>query len=789
MGALVMKRMLTLCLLTALSTLPLHAQVSPFDMSPERPADTPPAVQPPESPDSPTLPDQVPSSAAKQPAPPFTDKSNRFIIPQDSLSFSGENGEKTWAVFVTEEQAAAQASLTLTYQNSLVVAPEWSTLTLAINNARIVTEAVQSSEGRKTLSVDLPRGILKAGLNTFKMGTSLRHRTDCTVQSTYELWTEIDPSKTYLSFAGDGAKKFKKIDDVRAVGVDAAGRTTFNIVVPAINRLAATAPMLHLAEALAVLANMPNQSVTISPTLPPQQLAGSLTVLLGTDDEVRDLGGSFSVGSPGDPLASFVDDPATGGSVLRLRGPDWQSVTNAVASIVDPLKREVGVPRSFLTTQTWRSPDVPLITTATRHKFSELGVETRNFTGRRLRTEFAIGVPSDFYANEYGKATILLDAAYSEDVLPGSQINIYVNDNIAATLPITTAGGEILRHFPISFTMRHFRPGANLITMEAVLNTRTDAVCAPGAGASPVTRFALFDTSEFVMPAFARIGTLPNLAGMSGTSFPYNRSDKPLPVVLSDGSEKSFSAAATLLARMSVAAGRPLEVDPRATANTAVNSNALFVGAIPQIQSAVLTQTGIAENIRTVWSDVRGVQPEADGASTRTEFEEWRERLSGRGWRGQISSFDDWLNRTFNISLSSFSFYADPDEPYTPEPAATLLVAQQANPAGDGVWTLVTSPTDDTLFDGLRALTHQDRWSQLDGHISIYKASTDELQKVPIGEFTFVPTQPRSFSNVRLIVANWLSANILSFSLLLILASALLGIATSRLLSNLGRRI
>ena len=210
-----------------------------------------------------------------------------------------------------------------------------------------------------------------------------------------------------------------------------------------------------------------------------------------------------------------------------------------------------------------------------------LVLQTRNFNGRRLRTEFAIGVPSDFYANEYGKATILLDAAYSEDVLPGSQINIYVNDNIAATLPITTRGGEILRHFPIGFTMRHFRPGANLITLEAVLNTRSDTVCAPGTGAIAPTRFALFDTSEFVMPDFARIGTMPNLAGLSGTSFPYGRSDKPLPVIINNGGEKTYSAAATLLARMSVAAGRPLEVDPRATANSTVNSNALFMGAIP----------------------------------------------------------------------------------------------------------------------------------------------------------------------------------------------------------------
>ncbi len=780
-----MKRLLTACLLTALSALPLHAQTAPFDMSPEKPAGT---AKPSPEQQAPSPANQTTAPAVAQPSP-ARGPSIRYIIPQDSLSFSGENGEKTWAVFITEEQAASPVSLSLTYQNSLVVAPEWSSLTLAINNARVITEPVQSSEGQKTLTVDIPQGILKAGLNTFRMATSLRHRTDCTVQSTYELWTEVIPSKTYLSFADDGARRLSKIDDIRAVGVDASGNTTFNIVVPAVDRMAATAPMLHLAGALAVLANMPNQLVNISAGLPNEQSPGALTVLLGTDDELQDISGSFTPITPGAALAAFVDDPATGGSVLRLHGPDWQTVTNAVASVVDPLKRDVSVPRSFLATQTWRSPDVPLMLGASRMKFNELGVETRNFNGRRLRTEFAIGVPSDFYANEYGKATILLDAAYSEDVLPGSQINIYVNDNIAATLPITTAGGEILRHFPIHFTMRHFRPGANMITLEAVLNTKSDAACEPGAGASTVTRFALFDTSEFVMPTFARIGTLPNLAGLSGTSYPYGRSDKPLPVVLNNEGEKSLSAAATLLARMSVAAGRPLEVDPRATANSAVNSNALFVGAIPQIQSTVLTQTGINENTRTVWSDVRGVQPAAEAADTRTEFDQWRERLAGRGWRGQISSFDDWLNRTFNISLASFTFHAGGEEPYTPEQAATLLVAQKPNPAGNGVWTLATSATDEHLLLGIRAITQQDRWSKLGGHISIYKAATDEMQKVAVGEFTFMPTQPLTFSNLRLIIANWLSGNILSFSLLLIVVSALLGIATSRLLSNLGRRI
>ncbi|MET3650219.1 cellulose biosynthesis cyclic di-GMP-binding regulatory protein BcsB [Phyllobacterium ifriqiyense] len=784
-----MKRLLLTCFLATCTVNLANAQTLPFDMSPERPADktaAPPAPAPVEHP-QPAAP--VPVPALRQPSSALEnlDRSMiRYVIPQETLSLTGESSEKSWGVFLTEDQAASAVSLTLTYQNSLVVAPETSSLTLAINNAKILNQPVQSSENQKTVTVTLPPGILRAGLNTFRLAANLRHRTDCTVQSTYELWTEVDPSQTFLTFSGEASRKFKTIDDIRAIGVDGKGRTSFNIVVPALDRMAATTPMLHLAEVLAVLANMPNQSVNISTTLPGEQMPGSLTVLLGTDEEFSNLPQYVAAKTPGAALAAFVDDPATGGSILRVRGQDWQAVINSVASLMDPLKRDIAVPRTFISSQTWRSPDIPLLTTASKTRLSELGVGTHNFSGRRLRTEFAVGVPSDFYAGDYGKATILLDAAYSEDVRPGSQINIYVNDNIAASLPITTTGGEILRHFPIGFTMRHFRPGANIIAIEAVLNTSSDNACIPGP-TTPTTRFALFDTSEFSIPSFARIGRVPNLAGLSGTSFPYNRSDRPLPVVVNNGGAKSFSAAATLLARMSVAAGRPLELDARATANSAVNTNALFIGAIPQIQSSVLIQTGVSEAIRTVWSNVRGAEPEVDAGNTQAEFDQWRERLAGRGWRGQISSFDDWLNRTFNISLGEFSFYAGADESFTPEPSATLLVAQRSNPAGDGLWTLVTSPTDDQLLEGLVSLTRQDHWLNLKGHISTYKAGTDVMQDVPVGEFTFVATQPLSVSNVRLIIANWLSANVLSFSLLLLVVSGLLGIATSRLLSNFGR--
>ena len=53
--------------------------------------------------------------------------------------------------------------------------------------------------------------------------------------------------------------------------------------------------------------------------------------------------------------------------------------------------------------------------------------------------------------------------------------------------------------------------------------------------------------------------------------------------------------------------------------------------------------------------------------------------------------------------------------------------------------------------------------------------------------FDFVATQPLSIANYRLIAANWLSTNILSYAFLLVVLSILIGVTTSSMLGRLGR--
>jgi len=380
---------------------------------------------------------------------------------------------------------------------------------------------------------------------------------------------------------------------------------------------------------------------------------------------------------------------------------------------------------------------------------------------------------------------VLLDAAYTDSVLPGSHIDIYVNGNIASTVPITSTGGGVLRHLPIRVTMRHFKPGLNSLEIEAILMTKDDAACAPGAAASSTPRFALFDTSELYIPDFARIGQRPNLAAMAGTAYPYGRATEPTPLFIDRVDADTLSATATLLGQMAIMAGHPIAVETVASPNAIGDRDAIFIGSISQMPATALSQANISTASQASW---RPVPDTATGVvDTGTAFEEWNSRVSGGALRGRITAFREWLWRNFDISRSSLQFIPGADEIFTPPNAATLLVAQGSSPGGAGSWTVVTAPSSKDLRDGLDALTEQLNWPQISGHITTYSSKTGKIDMVPVTRFDFVPSTPWSIANYRLIAANWLSTNILSYAFLLVTLSLLIGVATSGMLKKLGR--
>lgn len=754
-----------------------------------RPA-TPPVQQPASPQWSAQPPSSAPSPASPQQSKPVAagtvDQTRRYLLPFADLRLNGEIEQRSWSVYLTADQAGRAAKLHVAYQNSIFVAPETSKLTITINDVVVAAEPIASAEKPAERVFEIPAGLLKAGGNMVRFGTSQRHRTDCTIESTYELWTDVDPSKTYLSFDGANDRRLGTLDDLRAVGVDGKGNTRFRIIAPALDQLGATDTLMRLSQGLALIAGMPNQSFSFSRQASGEIQPGEVAVFIGTTDELRTALPNFAPSNNSSAAASFVDYPGSSGvSSLVLSGPSWPAIDNLIDSFVASLDGRSTQRLNTLSTENWHGMDTPLLFSDTVLDFSALGVPSQEFTGRLFRTSFTIGIPADFYANAYGEARILLDAAYTPDVLPGSHLDIFVNGNIASTVPITSEGGAILRHLPIKLTLRHFRPGVNTITVEAALRTAADAVCAPGASGEEKPRFAIFGTSQFHMPDFARIAQVPNVAATAGIGFPYFMGQDPVSLFLGRIDEPTLSAAATFAGKIASASHRVIPLNVTMSAARMAERNALFVGGISEMPLNVLSQLKIDQDSRNSWSPE--ITPQTVTPSG-ISLQDWQQRSDGNFLSRQFEELSQWAKDNYDLSLSALRFAPPTDELYKPPKSAHLLVAQESDPTGQGTWTAVLAPDSAQLNDSMQQISAREEWEKMSGRIAVYSGAEDDMGSVPVSWFRFMPTQELSFSNARLITANWLSDNIMSYALLLAAGSVLLGLATGGLLSLLGRR-
>ncbi len=346
----------------------------------------------------------TPASAAE-----VDDPGRRYLVPSPNLRLGGEIDQRSWTVYLTADEAASGAKLHFAYQNAVVVAPEASRLTITINDVSVYADKISSSDQPSDHVAEIPAGLLRAGPNTFRFGADQRHRTDCTIESTYELWTDIDPQRTFLAFDNERAGRFSRLDDLRAVGLDGKGNTRYRLIVPALDQMGATDVLMRLSEGLSLMGGMPNQSFAFQKTTDGALRPGELPIFVGTPDELRPLLPGVPSAATNAAVASFVDYPGSNGvSALVLSGPSWPSIQTLIDSFVATADTSSNQRRETLLTSNWSGTDTPFLFGDSTINLSAMGVTSEEFSGRLFRTRFTVGVPADFYANAYGEAAFYL---------------------------------------------------------------------------------------------------------------------------------------------------------------------------------------------------------------------------------------------------------------------------------------------------------------------------------------------------------------------------------------------
>lgn len=743
-------RLLLAALLSSV-VLPALAQPVPFDMTPESDLRQ---TQPPAS---------APAATPVAPQPVLPPRSQHFMLPSGSFRLTGEESRQALVVYLTQAQAEAPARLQLSYLNAVVVAPEVSHLDIRVNGTDLGRSAIASSSAPSVIALDLPGGLLRAGANTIEFLASQRHRTDCTVASTYELWTQIDSSTAMLSLEGADLGQVRQLADLAAVGLDANGNTTIRLITPDLTQPEATRVAIDLAQKLALALRVPNLHIEQAATLSETAMPGVLDVVLGPSGQLPDSLVQYAAQAGSGSIAALIPVP-TGANTLLVSGPDWASVSQATEAIMTAAPVSDGRPRIDLPYA------VPTMLGGQAVSLADLGVTTTEFNGRRYRTLFQFELPPDFYANLYGEAELVLDAAYSDDVQPGSEIDIYANGQIASATPLLRTDGGMLRHTIIRFPMTNLRAGRNELEVVVNLNAQSDQVCSPGwTGEAPV-RFVFSSSTQFRLPDYARAAALPNLQGLTGSAWPYAE-DQQVPVVLGEGPQAAM-AAMTLLVRAATASGKVLPVTIASEGVLRPEENAILIMPLPEMSQPTLARIGLSHGAI------------ASGATDEgAVLDQFR---SGASQSNVFNGAASWMLGRVGLSLDDLRVLPRRDEPY-PVAADSVVLAQSMQPEG-GLWTVLTGNDEASMLAGMQRLAVTAQWRQVGGRVSTLAATDTNVTAVETVAPVLKLTQPFSIWNLRLVAANWFSGNILIFTAALGAAAMLLMLATALALGRVGRQ-
>lgn len=746
----------SLLLIALLSTtaVPVLAQPAPFDMTPESDL----RITQPE----PSAPAATPSPAA-QPVVVAPQRMQHYLLPAPSFRLAGEESREAVVVYLTQAQAEAPARLQVSYLNAVVVAPEISNLSITVNGTAISRTPIASSAAPAPIAIELPAGLLRQGANRIEFSASQRHRTDCSISSTYELWTEIQASTATLSFEGTNLGQVRQLADLAAIGVDANGRTTIRLITSALGQPESTRVAVQLAQQLALSLRVPNLQFEQATELSEAAAPGVLDVVLATSEQLPAALAEYQVQASSAPIAALIPSN-TGANTLLVSGPDWASVAQATDAILaaappSPQRPRIDLPYS-----------VPVMLGGGSLSLADLGVPTVEFNGRSYSAHFQFELPPDFYANNYGEAELVLDAAYSADVQPGSEIDIFTNTEIASATPLLRTDGGLLRDTIIRVPMTNLRPGRNEVDVVVNLNAQSDQVCSPGwTGEAPV-RFVFSSSTQFRLPEYARAAELPNLQLLTGSAWPYAL-DAEVPLVIGKGDDAAF-AAMTLLARAASASDKILPVAIASEALLRPDENAILVMPMPEISPPTMARSGLTDGtLRSVASD--------ESAAL--------DRFRSDGGQGNaFGGFADWVLQRVGLSLDDLRVLPQSDIPYS-VPNGSAVMAQSRQPEG-GLWTVLTGTDAGAMLGGIEKMSVTEQWRQVDGRISTILPTSADVTSIKSVAPVLIQTQPFSIWNMRLVAANWFSGNILLFTAALAAAAALLMGATALVLGRVGRQ-
>ncbi len=531
---------------------------------------------------------------------------------------AGEAGASEWPMYLTEAQARRKLQFQLGYLAAVAVMPEYSTLTLTINDQIVGETAVTAAQAVKAVTFDIPPGLMRPGFNSVRLSSALRHRVDCSLEATHELWAQIDPTQTGLML-DEADASVDSIADLGALPPDEQGALPIRLVTPLKAQSRDIERLLRVVQLISIVGRFEQSAVDAG------ALAGGrygVNLLVGTAKELAALGAAGI-------LPGVIDRPR---AIVVAATPERRTtiiVTGVDAAQVDEAMKQ------FLVASKPKGAAAGLRAAAAfpgfrmqggqRVKLSDLGLKNVEFDGRLYRAAFNIILPPDFYPADYGRATLRVAGGYAPGLTSKAQLVININDRTAVSLALLKSTGEAFKDNPLPLPLGFLRPGLNRIEIEAHVPTPADDSCDTLAAKAAPNRFLFLDSTEFELPQIARVGRMPDLAVTATGGFPFAGAARRSLLYLPRLDQKSIGAAATIVARLAVSAGRPIDFEITQTApqkNAARKGPTLAVAPYDALDPDLLRQLDMpVDELSQAWREKIGAESAPDDGFAPSQYE------------------------------------------------------------------------------------------------------------------------------------------------------------------------
>lgn len=709
------QRFFVLALVWVILALPLAALAKPASKSSPPSAPTPPA---PASPAADPSPAQAPKKASLLAAP------LQSFMPQPApLVLRGARGEETLSLPIAKRLTIRRATLHLVATNSVSLLEGRSQLQVRLNGQVIAQIPLNPKLPQIEAEIDLPVNLLRPGYVPLTFAAAQHYTNDCEDPSAPELWTQIDTAQSWIEIDGvlrDIQPTLAQLGDVFDPKLWGEHRLT--IVAPELNPevlrwggLGAQAAALYLGYApltvrFAAAGKPLSTTDELLLRLDPKTVPQGDAILVGTAEMVAPyLGASLAQQITGPFLALLPLSRATPLYVLVASGRNSDEVDTALraATIVTyPYPEETtAIVKQIELPPLPENPGPRMVYPNQKVPFARLGFDTVSFSGLYGHKELEFTLPADLFAPDNTMVHLRLRFAYGAGLREDSVLNLFLNGQFLAAIPLAAREGGYFRDYTVSIPLTSLLPGRNVITFAPNMVPLVTGRCLMVNTEN--LRLTIFDDSLIELPNTARIASLPDLELLARTGFPYSRNPYGADVLFSLTQNDPDAAAAGWMVAAKLAQLRNLPLlDARwqigATRLDAV-AHAIVVGS-----AATLPQS-LTQALPLRLGEV-STAPYPLIASP-----------AGPGELGFLGQLKAWLSEKFQITLPP----PLPVTAWTTQKGMGLgtqgAVMQSELPEQSGALvTVVTASSGATLAAQTDFLVQPAVWSQLRGDLTLW---------------------------------------------------------------------